>query len=787
MRTLVVGGPGVGKTTLSNMIAEQDGVPIRHTDDLIPEHEWSTASEKVAAWFDADGPWIIEGVAVVRALRKWMATNAGKPADLVLLGMTPKRKLTPGQRTMTKGHETVWREVRGELAKRGVEVRFLELEMATRSKTMRTDAKPKKILQGQLFGLDRYSRSVSILASTQNPAGDQEAITSWDFSAWEKNPIILWAHDQAGHRLPIGVGEEHEFGPEGLKVRVRFASAAANPLAEQIWQGTSEQIFRAVSVGYEPLGNGLAKLLEISFVPVGLDENAGTESLNPEAVLSDDDVKARVTSAASEMAKHRARIMKKLRGTKTASDEDAFSPADANAVSGDRTDAADVVYRMDRTELRLDKFEDTPSGGKKIPSRLSRIGVLEYMNPDGSIRRELRKPEEVFKADSLRTLEHAVVIDIKNHTGMVTPDTWKDVALGSVVNARHDAKFIEGDLIINDGMTLDSIEDGERREISLGYTCRLVAESGEWNGEKFDCVQTDIRYNHAALCPPNRGRAGPEVGLRLDHQSPSWAITHLDEGEPHMSAAAVKILIRLDGREYEKGSDEHLAKMESVHAAELTKIRTDAKTESDKVVSIEKARADKAEGERDALKVSLDAATSKAAEEKTKREADEKLAEEERTKKARSRRRLERFFSRYFSGEDDMDDEEEGEERSFPPGEEGEKEKEKAKKAKKSRMDAFDAKLDSMSDRELMIVSIQRSGDTRFDGKDENGKDRTEDYLRARFDAAVDKAQEGRSIHGVTRNAVALNGRLDAADAATDGVSKARAERDKRMLEIGRK
>ncbi len=121
-RVLVVGGPRTGKTTLAVHIAAQTNSPVHHTDDLIGSFDWSSASEVAATWFSQPGPWVIEGVAVVRAVRKWLATNDGKPADRVVLLQQPKVARNGGQRAMAKGHDTVWDEVVGELRTRGVEI-----------------------------------------------------------------------------------------------------------------------------------------------------------------------------------------------------------------------------------------------------------------------------------------------------------------------------------------------------------------------------------------------------------------------------------------------------------------------------------------------------------------------------------------------------------------------------------------------------------------------------------------------------------------------------------------
>lgn len=90
---------------------------------------WSESSLEVARWLDSEGPLLIEGVAVMRALRKWMKKNAsGKPIDkLVLLTNPPFAAHSSGQASMAKGIETVTDEILGDLVARGVRVQFLDV------------------------------------------------------------------------------------------------------------------------------------------------------------------------------------------------------------------------------------------------------------------------------------------------------------------------------------------------------------------------------------------------------------------------------------------------------------------------------------------------------------------------------------------------------------------------------------------------------------------------------------------------------------------------------------
>lgn len=178
-----------------------------------------------------------------------------------------------------------------------------------------------------------------------------------------------------------------------------------------------------------------------------------------------------------------------------------------------------VEYRSDSTSLG--NVRRTRQGGIIVPANLTRTGVFVYDYADGTRVRELRHPDEVFKADSLESLAGATVTVL--HPGEVTPDNYRQVSVGHVDGTPKAAdKFVAADLRVNDGGTIAKIDSKELTEISCGYRCNVIKKSGEWNGEKHDAVQTDIVYNHVAVGPKDWGRAGNDVKIRLDSAGPAW-------------------------------------------------------------------------------------------------------------------------------------------------------------------------------------------------------------------------------------------------------------------------
>ena len=141
---------------------------------------------------------------------------------------------------------------------------------------------------------------------------------------------------------------------------------------------------------------------------------------------------------------------------------------------------------------------------------LTRVGIFEYHNPDGTIRRELRLPEEVFAAESLASYKGKPVI-LTHEAGMIDSDNVQQEQIGTILSeGMQDGDNVRAQIIIHDAHKLDY----GLRELSLGYTQTPDETPGVWNGQPYDAIQRNIQINHLALV--EKARAGEQARLNID-------------------------------------------------------------------------------------------------------------------------------------------------------------------------------------------------------------------------------------------------------------------------------
>lgn len=167
-----------------------------------------------------------------------------------------------------------------------------------------------------------------------------------------------------------------------------------------------------------------------------------------------------------------------------------------------------IEQRYDSIPLGETYF--TPEGYLIDHPILTRVGIFEYKNPDGSIRRELRLPEEVFAPESLASYKGKPVI-LTHEAGMVDSDNVQQEQIGTILSeGTQDGDNVRAQIIIHDARKLDY----GLRELSLGYSLDLEETPGEWQGQPYDVIQRNIRVNHLALV--EKARAGDSARLNID-------------------------------------------------------------------------------------------------------------------------------------------------------------------------------------------------------------------------------------------------------------------------------
>lgn len=187
------------------------------------------------------------------------------------------------------------------------------------------------------------------------------------------------------------------------------------------------------------------------------------------------------------------------------------------------------------------------------------VGIFEYLQPDGSIRRELRLPEHVFDKESLASYRGKPVI-LTHRAGTVNKNNVDREHIGTILSdGIQDGDDVRAEIVIHD---TDLIQKSGLRELSLGYSLDLDETPGVWNGQPYDAVQTNIRINHLALV--EKARAGEQARLNIDsHDEISEGGTTMSEKlplTPEELAEAIelyraKLVSRTDGEDTPPAKD----------------------------------------------------------------------------------------------------------------------------------------------------------------------------------------------------------------------------------------
>lgn len=156
--------------------------------------------------------------------------------------------------------------------------------------------------------------------------------------------------------------------------------------------------------------------------------------------------------------------------------------------------------RLHLSRVPLSKANVCPYLGKEIPGS-EEMGL----DPD-KVYRLFRDPEELRKAAPTSNNMQLLY----RHKPVSAADPSKELTVGSTgTDAEFEAPYLYNSLVVWDKEAIDGIESDKKKELSAGYYYRADMTPGTYEGEAYDGVMRDIRFNHEALVV--EGRAGSDV------------------------------------------------------------------------------------------------------------------------------------------------------------------------------------------------------------------------------------------------------------------------------------
>jgi hypothetical protein len=224
-----------------------------------------------------------------------------------------------------------------------------------------------------------------------------------------------------------------------------------------------------------------------------------------------------------------------------------------------------------RTDTSQTKMTTTPEGYLRGDAVVSRVGVFPYQNADGTMRYELRHPDDVLDPTSLATLKQ-VPVTLGHPPTLVNADNAKRYQVGQTGDhVRTEGGLIAVGFTITDAKAVDAVKRGEAKQLSLGYSLVTLPEEGEYEGQRYTHRQTNIRYNHLALV--DRARAGNVATINLDG---TFTFVYNDKEATMANDTPTPKLVEvnLDGLTYSASPEvaKQLVKLEATNADGASKL-----------------------------------------------------------------------------------------------------------------------------------------------------------------------------------------------------------------------
>jgi hypothetical protein len=242
-------------------------------------------------------------------------------------------------------------------------------------------------------------------------------------------------------------------------------------------------------------------------------------------------------------------------------------------------------------EIRVDKISEissvtkTDEGYLRIKAPVARTGVYKYRLPDGSIQREYIPPDTLFSEDSIDSLKLKPVT--KSHPSkFVDSKSFNQEAVGFTsekIDAEHESKLLMVDFLVTSEDGISYINSGVN-QLSPAYTCEVEMVSGlSPDGERYDAVQRNRKYNHLALV--DKARGGDLLSFKMDSEDDTEIGIQTDviitEGDGKMAKS-----IKIDGVDHaiEDSVATHIAELnkeiEKIDSLENEKVSLQAKIDA---------------------------------------------------------------------------------------------------------------------------------------------------------------------------------------------------------------
>ena len=152
----------------------------------------------------------------------------------------------------------------------------------------------------------------------------------------------------------------------------------------------------------------------------------------------------------------------------------------------------------------ITKEQVAPYLGSEIPG-FEKLGL----KPD-EIYSVYRPASELSKPATVESLNGIPVLLKHAEDSAEAPASNRVGSTGT--DAKWEPPYLTNSLHIQDADAIRRINDGTMREISMGYFYTPVLKHGEFEGDPYDIVMTDISCNHVALV--EEGRAGHDVSVK---------------------------------------------------------------------------------------------------------------------------------------------------------------------------------------------------------------------------------------------------------------------------------